>query len=402
MSIFLSWLSRSWPSASFVARCLLYGLACYASACAASAPAARNAPATAAAKPADSNDQLGSLWESRTNGASKEGFGIGPGDILAISVARIDQLNNQKVRVSEDGTIALPLIGEMQVAGLNEDGVRKELEDRLHKYVYHPQVTVFVSEYHSRQVAVIGAVQKPGLYTLSSRSNTIIEMISEAGGMTSDAAERVILVPDALYHDERTAQLVQASISRSHPEGSENGQPSAAPAAEGSEAAAQPMREGPLPVKAVSTDAGIAPVLRSAADPVVIDLTNASRQSHLDLPARPGNVIIVPSSGTVMVEGWVQTAGAYKIVPGMTVLSSVAAAGGALFSASARVVRTGPDGQKMELSEDLSKAKTGEANDIAVESGDVVIVERSALGAVPYSVYFLLQRFNTGIPIPVF
>lgn len=361
----------------------------------ASAPGATNTAA------GPSLTDANSLWNERTNDKTpNRDFAIGPGDVITVSVPRIDELKDAQARVSEDGNISLPMLGEISVAGLSEDQLREKIADNLRKYVYHPDVTVFVTEYHSRQVAVIGSVQKPGLYTLSSRNGTVLEMISEAGGMTPDAAERVIIVPNGLY-DENTSNLVQASSANAPDQGvvaSGRHPMSTGPETEG---AVQP--EGPAQVMNVSVPAQsgnyIGSILQHATDPVVIDLSNTDRDSHLTMPARAGDVILVPAAGNVMVQGWVVTPGAYKIVPGMTVLSSVAAAGGELFSDTARLIRTTPDGQRIELSENLAKAKKAEEPDLPVHSGDVVVVNRSVLGAVPYSAYFLFQHFDTGIPI---
>jgi polysaccharide export outer membrane protein len=70
------------------------------------------------------------------------------------------------VRVSREGTISLPFIGIMQTGGLTEKTLKEAIRSRLERdYMYNPQVNLFVREYRSRQVAVVGAVEKPGLYS---------------------------------------------------------------------------------------------------------------------------------------------------------------------------------------------------------------------------------------------
>jgi protein involved in polysaccharide export with SLBB domain len=136
-----------------------------------------------------------------------------------------------------------------------------------------------------------------------------------------------------------------------------------------------------------------------------VDLANAkSSKDFAALPARPGDVVIVPAVGEVMVQGWVANPGAFKISPGMTALGAVTAAGGQQFSSSAVVLRTGQNGDQTQLPIDLAKIKAGEEADVPVQSGDVVVVNRSAIGAVPYLVYSLFNKFGTGayLPIPAF
>src|SRR5207245_5144131 len=101
---------------------------------------------------------------------------------------------------------------------------------------------------------------------------------------------------------------------------------------------------------------------------LVISTTRADDQRYLELPARPGDVIIVPAAGQVTVQGWVGKGGAFGITPGMTVLGSIAAAGGALFSNSATLVRQQRNGQQLNVSLDLAKLKSGEEQDVQVQS----------------------------------
>ena len=71
----------------------------------------------------------------------------------------------------------------------------------------------------------------------------------------------------------------------------------------------------------------------------------SARLDCLDLPTRPGDVIVIPIAGEVMVQGWVKNPGAFKITPDLTILGAISAAGGALFSNSVEVIRTDPDGK---------------------------------------------------------
>src|SRR5690349_21083837 len=132
---------------------------------------------------------------------------------------------------------------------------------------------------------------------------------------------------------------------------------------------------------------------------LVISTSHAEDQRYLEIPARPGDVIIVPAAGEVTVQGWVDKPGSFKITPGMTVLSSIGAAGGALFSDGVTLLREDGNGGKVEQSFDLAKLKNGSEKDTPLQGGDVVIVERSTLGAVPYSLYFIVKQVGLGIPI---
>jgi len=127
-------------------------------------------------------------------------YRIGPKDLLEISVFGADELS-RTVRVSEDGKVTLPLLGEVLVDGLTKSEVEQKLGQLLgEKYVQNPQVTVFIREYQSKRVSVLGAVEKPGPYQLLGRQ-TLMQIISEAGGLTRDAGNEIVIIrqlPDGL------------------------------------------------------------------------------------------------------------------------------------------------------------------------------------------------------------
>jgi len=120
-------------------------------------------------------------------------YKIGAKDLLDISVFGLNDLN-RTVRVSEDGTITLPLLGEVKVEGLTKTGLEKKLSELLEeKYLHNPQVTVFIREYQSTRVSVLGAVNNPGLYDLLGRE-TLMQIISQAGGLTTDAGNEIVIM----------------------------------------------------------------------------------------------------------------------------------------------------------------------------------------------------------------
>ena len=77
--------------------------------------------------------------------------------------------------------------------------------------MYNRRVIVFVKEYHSRQVAVLGAVVKPGLYGVGSGGDTLLDMISQAGGIAPGADSRIYFIP-AEQPDGAEAQKIAATL----------------------------------------------------------------------------------------------------------------------------------------------------------------------------------------------
>lgn len=326
---------------------------------------------------------LDQLWKTRlldsVNTHSSGSFVLGPGDLLRIWVPPIEQ---HSVRVSEQNTIALPLLGEINVAGMTEKDLTEALTVRMAKYRYHPQVAVFLEQAEDRQVAVLGAVKVPGRYMLASPSDTMMTVISHAGGITDGAASRIFLIPAktaAPMDKVATAQspLTPASLRT-----------------DGIEAGPRTANVTTGAINGLDQDP-----LRRGYDPLVIDMSRPTGQRYLQIPARPGDVVLVPLAGEVTVQGWVDKPGSFKVTPNMTVLNSIAAAGGPKFTSSATLLREKSDGGKQAIALDLSKMKTGEQPDLPVEGGDVVVVERSVLGALPYSLSFLVQHVGIGVPL---
>lgn len=120
-------------------------------------------------------------------------YRIGPSDLLSVVVFQIEDLERE-VRVNNAGQISLPLIGALDVAGQTVNQLEIEIASRYAaRFLQDPQVTVFVKEFASQRVTVSGAVDKPGIYPMTSRL-TLLQALSLAEGLTDVASERNVLV----------------------------------------------------------------------------------------------------------------------------------------------------------------------------------------------------------------
>jgi polysaccharide biosynthesis/export protein len=149
---------------------------------AATAGAAAGAGAGAAAPVANT--------DPRVDGAAP--FQIGPEDILDISVWKNPELS-RTVPVRPDGKVSLPLVNDIQAAGLTPATLREQVTERLAEFIPTPEVSVMVREVHSRKVAVVGAVKTPGRFELKSPM-TVLEVIALAQGFTDFASRDRIVV----------------------------------------------------------------------------------------------------------------------------------------------------------------------------------------------------------------
>jgi polysaccharide biosynthesis/export protein len=120
-------------------------------------------------------------------------YQIGPMDVLDISVFNVPELT-KTVEVAGNGTINLPLLGEVPAAGKTTQQLERELTAKLGaQYLQNPQVTVMVKENNSQHVTVQGAIEKPGVYPLKGKT-TLLELVAMAGGFkdTSDSSVLVL------------------------------------------------------------------------------------------------------------------------------------------------------------------------------------------------------------------
>jgi polysaccharide export outer membrane protein len=246
-------------------------------------------------------------------------YKIGRQDLLEIKVFDLKELD-QTVRVADDGSITLPLLGRLQVAGLTKGDlealIAKLLEER---FVRNPQVTIFVREYESKKVAVSGAVKKPDTYEMLGE-RTLLEMLSKAGGLDKDLGKEIIIFRQD--EDGSTRRL------------------------------------------AVNLDR-----LVFEADP------------ELNIPVQPGDIIYVPSIERVriFVSGAVKSPNLYEVprAEPVTVLKAITLAGGTTDRAAEKrvqVIRTGPGGERKTIQVDLRRIKRGKAEDPILQKDDLVLV----------------------------
>jgi polysaccharide export outer membrane protein len=248
-------------------------------------------------------------------------YRIGPQDLLELRVFEVEELS-QTVRVEEDGTITLPLLGRVMVKGLTQEEVVQRLTDLLQaKYVKNPQVTIFIREYKNQQVAVIGAVERSGNYELVGRRN-LLQMISMAGGLTEMAGNEVFI-----------------------------------------------LREGP----------------DGQTSTVTIDLKDllVNGNQTLNVAIEPNDVINVSVDREirVFVMGRVNTPGPItaKLSEGMTLLQAIAGAGGPAEGAkqTAVTITRKNGGKEQKIKVNLKDILKGKKMDIKLQEGDVVFVPES-------------------------
>jgi polysaccharide biosynthesis/export protein len=122
---------------------------------------------------------------------------LGAGDAIRVTVHQQPDLTTD-ARVSERGTIALPLVGEVKVLGLSPQQAAAHIATGLKqgKFLKNPQVNVAVTTLRSSQVSVLGHVARPGRYPLDDTSSQLSDVIAAAGGITPAGTDTVLVIRD--------------------------------------------------------------------------------------------------------------------------------------------------------------------------------------------------------------
>lgn len=174
------------------------GLGILAAGCASSGPSKETLMALASAS--QSSESAGSVALNTkiiSTTAQENGVGgdylVGTGDLLIISVLDLSEVEKVKVRVDADGLIRLPLVNTVKAKDLTARQLENKLADLYGaEYLHDPQVSVFIEEYRSQRAAVLGEVNKPGIYEVNDR-RTLTDMLAQAGGLSKEA-DRVVYV----------------------------------------------------------------------------------------------------------------------------------------------------------------------------------------------------------------
>jgi polysaccharide export outer membrane protein len=123
-------------------------------------------------------------------------YRIGPKDLLEIHVFEVPELNVER-RVSDSGSLELPLLGEVPVSGLSAGDVKTRVESLLTaKYVNRASVSIVIKEFANSPVSILGAVQKPGPLNISGNWY-LLQAISAAGGLTPQAGRAIYVLRHA-------------------------------------------------------------------------------------------------------------------------------------------------------------------------------------------------------------
>jgi polysaccharide export outer membrane protein len=249
-------------------------------------------------------------------------YEVGPGDVIEVAVYGNDDLSRIPT-VQTNGSISLPLLGEVQVAGLTIAEVQRKITNLLAKdYLVNPQVEVKVKDYNSQYVSVVGEVNSPGRKPIRGRMR-LIDVLIEAGSFKTTASGQVMIT-----RTEGAFDGGQRSIN---------------------------VR------------------ISSSASPSAQDLVN------LELPLKNGDIVTALPKSFVTVDGEVNRPGRYAIEADLTVTGAISLAGGLtrFGSGDVKVRRTEAETGKTTILEvSLKDVRNGKKPDVPLLPNDVISVPR--------------------------
>jgi polysaccharide export outer membrane protein len=220
-------------------------------------------------------------------------------------------------RVSQDGVISLPLLGDIPVQGLTASALEEQLRKRYDKYVRNPQVGVQITDYRSQRISVIGAVRNPGIFQLTG-PKTLVDILAQAGGVADRAGRQV-------------------HIYRQGPEGRQS---------------------------------FVIDLLALAGNPALVNM-----------PVQAGDLINVPQAGMFFVDGVVGRPGSYALDQPYTLTRALAVAGGITTTLASTgdiaIFRRQDGGEPQKISVDWNQIIAGRAADPTIEADDVIFVPMS-------------------------
>ncbi len=342
--------------------------------------------------PQQINDRIRTLTMGSRNSASHD-YVIGSGDLLDISVFDVPELSKE-VRVSQSGTISIPLIPvRLRVAGLSETQAEEKIAELLEAngLVSHPEVGVAVKEHRSQPITVVGAVQHPMVYQ-ADRDVTLLEVLAEAGGISNDAGDTVIVTR------RRSFSLVEVANPQNAPTTAAPGSgepppldpPAKADSAEKkAEAApntpafpsAEELAHANPQVPSATTEANSSPSSLDSTS-ITINLNDLleTGDTRNNILLHAGDVVTVPHAGIVYVLGAVTRPGGFVVSNDRTQLTTMkvlSLAGGLTNIAKTQhavIIRRDDTGKQTETQVDLKKVLSRQSEDITMHPSDILFI----------------------------
>jgi len=258
---------------------------------------------------------------------------LGPEDQITVHVFAADDIPDRPAQIANDGTVNLPMVGQVHAAGLTIEQFQAVLVTDYKKYFRDPQVTVQVNDFRSQPVAVAGNVNTPGVIQLRGTRN-LMEVIGMAGGLRPDAGDSVLITRNS--------------------------------------------NQGAIPVAGAFTD----PTGKYSVAHIDIRAVMSGKDPQGNILIKPHDVITIPRARMIYVLGNVGRPGGYVLTDNetMSITQAIALAGGWDKTASlsgAKVLRADGAAAREQIPANLKKIMDNKAPDLQLRPDDILYVPNS-------------------------
>jgi polysaccharide export outer membrane protein len=329
--------------------------------------------------PQETNERIKEMSAAASRSSSHD-YIIGNGDLIDFEVFDVKELSRE-VRVSQSGTIAIPLIPvRIHVTGLTETQAEQKIAEVLEAngLVSNPAVTVSVKDHKSKPITIVGAVGHSMVYQ-ADRQVTLLEVLAEAGGIANDAGDSVIITRPVATQFVEVTEPPAIGPESAIPNGS-----ATAPGEPPGLDAVKPTQSGPATTPSAN---GVTPIAKPPTPSNVItvnlnDLVETGDTTN-NIPLQAGDIVTVPHAGIVYVIGAVARSGGYVLASDRSEVSTLkilALAGGMTPTAKsdhAVIIRKNEQGQQQSIEVDLKKVLKRETEDVQLLPSDILYVPDS-------------------------
>jgi len=257
----------------------------------------------------------GTAFPAAASAATDQVHQLGPRDLIQIKVYQQPDLT-QEIRIDDDGTVTLPLVGQVPAAGMTVEAFARDLGARYREFLLKPEITVFVKEYNKREmeISVLGEVGKSGYFRFAEKS-TLLDILAQVGGLKPEGGDRVIVLRPAKAGESGEAETFSFNAQ---------------------------------------------------------ELYTPSGVKNLNIELRDGDTVMVPRADQYFIFGEVVRPGAYKLdkTTPLTVLKAIILAGGFTNKAS-------KNGVRVTREEGANKSTIKADLEALVRSQDIIIVPES-------------------------
>lgn len=286
--------------------------------------------------------------------AAPQTYRFGPEDTFVVRGPDIEEIADKPFKVDPSGSVTLPMVGSLKVAGLTVSELEAQINARLKKYINNPAVSVSVTDVKSHPVSVFGSVTTSGVYQVQG-GKSLVEVLSLAGGLRNDAGNMLTVT--------------------------------------------RPVENGSLPLPGAALDPTEA---FWVAKVNVGKLLTAERPEH-NIQLQANDVVSVQKADVVYVIGNVNRAGAIPLVGRLTVTEALAKSEGLQKSASRKNVRilrqVAGTAQRDEIRIDFQKVLNGKAEDQELRANDIIVIPNNISRSAALRTLEAAVQIGTGLII---